>query len=287
MQSELIDIAGKIDRGTVSVFHDVAEVALNVGVPYVVIGATARDLVLHHYYGARIQRATEDLDFAVQVPDWAAFHVMVDGLLERGFVSDSQQQQRLRSASGNIIDVVPFGPVAAEDEQIVWPPKNEIVMSVLGMQEAFDSAITVRLQKEPQIDIPVATPMGLMVLKLIAWTDRAPAKRKKDAMDVFFLLSSYEEIPVVQEEFYDDMELIEAYDGDRALGGAQVLGRHVDNILQEATRRVIDQILADDIPGLSRETLLVESCGTNDSSQFDRHSAFLDAFAAGLNGSVK
>jgi len=40
--------------------------------PYVVVGATARDLVLHYGHGAAIRRATQDVDFAIEVPDWPA-----------------------------------------------------------------------------------------------------------------------------------------------------------------------------------------------------------------------
>jgi predicted nucleotidyltransferase len=281
MQSELLDITGKIDLATLSAFQIVADVARGFGVPYVVVGATARDLVLHHHYGAKIQRATQDLDFAIQVPDWSAFQVLKERLLERGFVAD-KQRQRLRNESGVIIDIIPFGPVASQGSHISWPPEGDIVMNVLGLQEAFDNAVSVRLRTDPVIDVDVVNPVGLMVLKLVSWTERDPHNRKKDAKDVFFVLSSYEEIPVVRDAYYEDAALIEAYDGDITLGTAELLGRHVSEILKSPTRRLVDQLLRDGILGRTTERLVMDSCNAG-LHQFVRHRTLLEAFIKGLN----
>ena len=47
MKSELLDLVGKIDSRTTSTLVVVSEVAAALDLPYIVIGATARDLVLH------------------------------------------------------------------------------------------------------------------------------------------------------------------------------------------------------------------------------------------------
>lgn len=85
MTSTSLNIAGKVDPRTVEVVQLVERLSSALNIPYVVIGATARDLVLHHYYGARIQRATQDIDFAIQVADWSAFSALTDALEKEGF----------------------------------------------------------------------------------------------------------------------------------------------------------------------------------------------------------
>ena len=76
MMSTLLNISGKIDPRSSEVFDFVNSVLAELKMPYIVVGATARDLVLHHGHGARIQRATDDVDFAIEVPDWNAFDVL-------------------------------------------------------------------------------------------------------------------------------------------------------------------------------------------------------------------
>lgn len=51
---------------------------------WLIVGATARDLILHHAYHLPISRATIDLDIAVAVPSWLAFEVLQKELLKRG-----------------------------------------------------------------------------------------------------------------------------------------------------------------------------------------------------------
>src|ERR1700733_14829963 len=43
------------------------------GTPYMLVGATARDLLLYHVYGHSITRATYDLYFAIHLNSWEQF----------------------------------------------------------------------------------------------------------------------------------------------------------------------------------------------------------------------
>jgi predicted nucleotidyltransferase len=40
-------------------------------IPYMLVGATARDLLLYHVFGHAVTRATCGLDFAILVDSWA------------------------------------------------------------------------------------------------------------------------------------------------------------------------------------------------------------------------
>lgn len=56
-----------IDSIQLRTYEAITRVALDNQVPFIIVGASARDLVMHHAYGAPIQRATRDIDMAVQV----------------------------------------------------------------------------------------------------------------------------------------------------------------------------------------------------------------------------
>ena len=70
-----------IDPIQLRVYEAIQRVALHQKVPFIIVGASARDLVMHQAYGAPIQRATMDIDLAVQVPDWAVFERIRDSLM--------------------------------------------------------------------------------------------------------------------------------------------------------------------------------------------------------------
>ena len=73
-----------------------------------VVGGSARDIVLHYGHGAPVRRATDDIDFGVQVPSWSAFEVLKAELQEKGF-KESGAAHKLISPSNLQLDIVPFG----------------------------------------------------------------------------------------------------------------------------------------------------------------------------------
>ena len=55
------------------VVADVEAAAAPMGIAPLIAGAFARDLHFQYRAGIGTQRQTEDIDFALAVPDWAAF----------------------------------------------------------------------------------------------------------------------------------------------------------------------------------------------------------------------
>ncbi len=165
------------------VYGTVARVAAEQGIRFVVVGASARDLLMHHVYGSPIQRATNDIDFGLQVRDWNAFDTLRTALLTDGF-SETKIAHRLLSPDRVRIDLVPFGEISDVNAQIEWPEGDGVTMNVLGFPEACDNSEIVRIHTDPAIDVPVATPAGMVLLKLIAWTDRSRDVRARDATDL-------------------------------------------------------------------------------------------------------
>jgi len=281
--STLLNLSGKIDPQTITVFETVDRVLDELGTPYVIVGATARDLVLHHGYGAKLQRATQDVDFAIEVPDWPAFDALRNKLVEQGFRTTGAQH-RLISTTDVVVDIVPFGQIEDEVSSISWPPEGEVIMNVLGFREACDNAVWVRIQECPELDVPVATPAGMALLKIVAWIDRARELRRKDALDLAYLLSTYETIPWVVDTLYgDDSRIMEMYDWDMTQASSHLLGQHAYSIAQDNTRLAIARFARGEFGERNMESLIDEMCTQRSEPQYERNGQLLSAFLAGFD----
>lgn len=225
--SELLNLSGKVPDTWVHVFRAIAVAATEQSIDYVVVGAAARDLVLHYGYGVAIQRGTEDLDFAVEVGTWESYAALRDALCSQGFEHDRNQKQRMRSAEGILVDIVPFGDIANDHGNIAWPPDRTPEMNILGFQEAWTHADIVRMHEEPLLEIPVVSPIGFVFLKLIAWRDRQRQLREKDAVDIGHVLTNYVNFPSEVTGLWDLQDLLELlaqFDESADLVAAAVLG---------------------------------------------------------------
>lgn len=205
------------------------------GIAYVVVGATARDIMLHHIHDFPIGRASHDIDFAVAVQNWASFENLRAGAIsQKGFRAGVAAQRLLYQSSMDAdvipIDLVPFGGVANQG-QIAWPPDMNIIMSVLGFDETLQSALMVRIKED--LVIPVASIPGLVITKLLAWLERGIGN-PKDATDFRTFLLAYEQAGNT-DRIYDDGELLGRYDFDLQLAGAVLMARDVKAIVSAET----------------------------------------------------
>ncbi len=274
-----LNISGKIDPHAVAVYQAVSVAADQLEIPIVVVGASARDLVLHYGHGASIQRATTDVDFGIQVADWQAFAALKTMLISKGFQA-SQTQHRIASPHDLQVDLVPFGQLEDADANIQWPHDGDRIMSVLGFDEACADAEIVCIQSDPAVNIPVATPKGMVLLKLIAWMDRARELRSKDAKDFTYLLKTYEKIKAINDHLYEDQQLMEQYAWDIERAAAHQLGEHSAAIASEKTHAAIVELLSDRRKSLSTQRLIEEMCEQIE-SDYQRNELLLSAFKAG------
>jgi predicted nucleotidyltransferase len=74
-----------------------------------------------------------------------------ESLIATGQFSPTSDKQRLRCAT-ILIDVLPFGPITDRDKKISWPPEHEIIMSMVGFEEAYECSITSRLSSDLRFD---------------------------------------------------------------------------------------------------------------------------------------
>ena len=154
---------------------------------FYVIGATARDIIMQQLLDTESKRRTRDLDIAIAIPDWDAFEQVKQSLIADGFEKSRDMQQRFYYGEYEL-DIVPYGVVAKEDDNIYWPPEEVVAMSVKGFDEVLSEAITVSIDDE--FKVKIASLHGLFLLKFNAWLDRN-AKTSKDAEDMSFILSNY------------------------------------------------------------------------------------------------
>lgn len=194
-----------------------------------IIGAMARDLVLVYGFDARLERATRDVDFAIQVENWNDFKSLVSSLIHQGFTQDPKQVHKLHYQDTNglpwEIDILPFGLIAGTNFMIKWPPNQDTAMMVLGFDTVFEHALQVIIEcSGHQQIIRVASPAGLSLLKLIAWLEREPSYRKKDAQDIYYLIQTYSKIPDIYDALYEDGNM-EAQDWEEDKASAMKLGQ--------------------------------------------------------------
>ncbi|MDC1566886.1 MULTISPECIES: nucleotidyl transferase AbiEii/AbiGii toxin family protein [Bacteroidales] len=156
------------------------------GREFYVIGATARDIIIRQLIDTTSGRRTKDLDIAIAIPDWSVFDEIKEVLVADGFKKSTDMRQRFYYGEYEL-DIVPYG-VAKDDDNIYWPPEEEIAMSVKGFDEVLSESITVNIDGE--FDIRIASLHGLFLLKFNAWLDRN-IETSKDAEDMSFILSNY------------------------------------------------------------------------------------------------
>lgn len=172
-----LDVSEKLPKGLVEVYSQIHGIAAELGVPLLIVGATARDIILVHGYNAAIERGTKDVDFGIEVQSWDHYGVLRAALIEAGFTPHSKKVHQLDTTDSDglpwEIDLIPFGGISSTDGHIAWPPKHDFIMTVLGFDEVYQNAWDVTLIKSPKRSVKVASPAGILLLKLIIWTERS------------------------------------------------------------------------------------------------------------------
>jgi predicted nucleotidyltransferase len=215
------------------------------GIAWMVTGAAGRVLLLEGVYGLPQGRATRDIDLGIMVESWDQYQVLVNRLRQDDrFQPDPKQQQRLLFAGDGMLDLVPFGEIESSDRLIRWPPANDFAMSVIGFREAHTDTVDVQLN---DLTVPVVSPVGLMMLKLVSWSERHLAEPRKDAADLAYVLRHYSRIltePVLLGEYY---EVVETSGYDIDLAASRVLGRKIASLAQEDTREFLSGLLEEQL----------------------------------------
>ena len=241
MNSISFDLSGKIDQLTIQALLAVKREADALNIPFFIVGASARDYILKHCYGVEPARMTRDVDLGVKIASWGQFEQLTDSLIATGKFTSSPERQRV--LFGTLpIDIVPFGSVVNKDKKISWPPEHEIVMSMLGFEEAYECSMIIRLSSDPALEIRLPTLPGLALMKIISWEDRYP-ERKKDAEDLLFIMNNYEQAGNFDRLYDQEQKLLQEENFDTQLASIRLLGRDMAIIADHSTAKIVRNIL--------------------------------------------
>jgi predicted nucleotidyltransferase len=241
-----------VDPFTLSILELIDRLLRNAKIRYMLVGATARDLLLYHVFGHAVTRATYDLDFAILVDSWEQFAIVKQLFLDiPGFTDKGRNAQRLYcqptgASFETIIDIIPFGKLETAERTIAWPPDADVVMNVAAFSDVFENSLSVHAR--PDLIIPVASLPGLMVLKLFAWLDRHEGR---DVQDIRRLIETYTDAGNVNRLYEEEADELERVGFDTILAGAFLLGKDANCITDESVRtRLSTSLSGEELPAL-------------------------------------
>jgi len=282
MTRKLLDLSGKIDPTTIEFYETIATVAASLNIPFFVVGAAARDMILEYGFGVTPRRATVDVDLAIEVQDWKTYEKLKESLVTTGDFKPSKSVKRLLYKDDLPIDIVPFG--VGRDNKITWPPDYDVKMSTLGFEEAYRYSQLVRLRSNPILEILFASMPGLAIMKIISWSERNPSERNRDAIDLELLMRNYIEAGNSQRLYNEDADLLNEDDFDYERASARLLGRDIAKIAKPETRSFLLAILDRETGEQEQYRLIEDMMGSVFSSAetFDEKLQLLEALKAGI-----
>lgn len=245
MSRNLLDLSGKTEPIIMELFEAVSNLADTLRIPFFVVGATARDMILKHGYNIQTTRATMDIDLGVQVTNWGQYEKLKQQLIDTNIFKQERQEQRLKFKNLFMIDIIPFGDIAEPEHRFNWPKEDGVKMNTLGFIEAYEAALIVRLRENPELDIKFASLAGLAIMKMIAWHDN-PA-RGRDAKDLKLIIHHYLEAGNTDRVFDEEPDIFDKINkntgDDYKRAGARLLGRDIAKIATPESKQNILQIL--------------------------------------------
>lgn len=256
MRNISFNLSGKIDQLTVEALLSVKKETDTLNIPFFVVGAYARDIILKHCYGRSPHRMTIDIDLGINIASWGQFDTLISSLIATGKFSPTREQQRYLFKTIPI-DIVPFGAIADKRLRIAWPPEHTLLMSVAGFNEAFENSIMVRINSDPELNVKVPTLAGLAVMKLIAWKEKYP-ERQKDAVDLMLIMHEYEHAGNFDRFYEKEQDLLREEGFDNQLAGIRLLGRDMAMIADRDTAIEITSILSAETDAQSHQKLIID-----------------------------
>ncbi|MCF8382173.1 MAG: nucleotidyl transferase AbiEii/AbiGii toxin family protein [Chlorobium sp.] len=243
MNSISIDISGRIDPERIAVLRGIKDVADELGIRFFVVGAFARDVIFEHIHRIPAPRITEDIDIGVEVASWEEFHRLTGTMSERDLLDPTTLPYRFSARRfPAVVDIVPYGVISGQTKSISWPPDHQRVMSLLGFEEACQSALRVQFSTEPPLGILVPSVPALAIMKIISWNDAYPS-RDRDASDLLFILESYGSTDVLSKLYEFHIPLLTEEEFDPRFASVRLLGREIALLGRVETVRTIEEIL--------------------------------------------
>ncbi len=247
MNASLLTISKPLTPERHKILTSLVQATSKMQLDFMLVGAFVRDVWLHQMHGLPIERTTMDTDFAVRVENWAEYQQLRTELTEHhGFTGDTNRRhpEKLYSPDTAQLDLLPFGGVTDSLSGTIRWPVDGSEMSMLGFDEAYAASVAVRFERpSPPVQVRMLNPVGLALLKLVAWQDRQsdPIARRKHVVDLISLIQYYIH-PLNKHRLLagDDSDIADTED-DALFAGARLLGRDLARL---ASQPVITRISA-------------------------------------------
>ena len=278
-------LSNPLDAKKVETLLRVAPLTKQRGVPLLLVGAFARDVHLWHVHHIEIIRSTADIDLSIQLPSWDAFESLRDQLLQSGFEKPNPDHQETfrDTVTGQEIDLIPFGAISQDGEKIIWPGGGH-PFSIVGFQDALEHALLLEITDGKATEaLHIATLASLVLLKIVAISDSPQDRRKKDAVDVGFIIEKYlhtghrERLKgavgaAIMASCHDDLQRAAAY----------LIGEDMQRQTTAGTRSKVAALLAHEIDSQSDCPLAQQLGGVLTHGDFQAARAVLAAMRDGL-----
>lgn len=263
---ERLDLTGRDDIPVPeAVVAELAGRARRAGLDILVIGAAARDLVVHAPIRTTTTRATLDVDIAVAVGGPGEVSALTAGL------DRVRGSEHTFTVLGVEVDVVPFGGLE-RDRKVRFPDGNQL--DVNGIAEALRTSVEVVLPAGTTVR--VASLPAQAVLKVLAWRDRR-FDSTKDARDLHDILSAASEGPY-EDETWDDEVALSATDSDIVRAGPFRAGSLAAAPFDDAGAAAVLEVMGN----AALRAVLAKDMGAPSSR--DKLDAFFEGFRSQVRG---
>jgi predicted nucleotidyltransferase len=154
----------------------------------------------------------------------------------------------------------------------------------MGFREAYSEAVEVDADG---IIAPVVSPVGLMLLKLVAWANRRYAQPRKDAADMAYLLRHFSAILTEKVLFDEYSDAVEAADYDIDIAACRGLGQKMANMAAEDTQAFVMNTLDREVKEETDSALVREIAECLPGAGEERAYRLLDSLGTGFAGAAK
>jgi predicted nucleotidyltransferase len=155
-------------------------------------------------------------------------------------------------------------------------------MTILGFEEAYKNCYEFNVKEIQNGSIRVASPVGLVAMKIISWADSVD-RAQKDAEDLNLIFSEYNEVLGNSERIYEYPKILEATNFDIVLSGIVLLGKDTADILNEDTLNTVRTIIDFEIDIKNNCRLASDMSKTNMFSEnLEKKLQMLNLFRMGL-----
>ncbi len=237
----------EVDATLYEVLAAFSEAADSVQTPWMVIGATARIMLLENVYGWPPGLGTQDVDFGVQVGDWGHYKQLCNHITKKSDVFESERKptKRFVFKEDMVFDLVPYGGVEDDHRQVFWPPHHDEVMTVRGFESAAKYAVPVLVNQT--LTVPIISPEGLCSLKFFAWEERHTQHPGRDAKDIAYLFKNIESLYSTETLFSEHPNAVEKADYQIQSAGHYQLGSDVGALMSNDDYQFLTTFISDEL----------------------------------------